>query len=243
MTFSPRSEPMTSATLAIPVFDADNHLYETKDAFTKFLPDRYKGAVDYVEVRGRTKIVIKGTISDYIPNPTFEVVAAPGAMEEYFRVGNPDGKDRRAIFGEPIRSPEAFREPAARDEADGRAGPGPVPHVPHPGQPPRGAPAGRSRGDPRRHPRPQRVDARDLELRLRGPDLRHPGHHPADHRAGHRGAGMGAGAGGQGRARPAGPGLRVPRPSVVRPARVRPLLGAGAGGRHPRGHALLRQRL
>ena len=105
---------MSSPSLAIPVFDADNHLYETKDAFTKFLPDRYRGAVDYVEVRGRTKIVIKGTISDYIPNPTFEVVAAPGAMEEYFRVGNPEGKDRRAIFGEAIRAPEAFREPGAR---------------------------------------------------------------------------------------------------------------------------------
>jgi hypothetical protein len=29
-----------------PVFDADNHLYETEDAFTRHLPDRYKGAID-----------------------------------------------------------------------------------------------------------------------------------------------------------------------------------------------------
>ncbi len=42
--------------------------------------------------------------------------------------------------------------------------------------------------------------------------------------------------------RPA-PVLRAPRPSVLRPPGVRPLLGAGAGGRHPRGHALLGQRL
>src|SRR2546423_13843580 len=96
------------------VFDADNHLYETRDAFTKFLPDRYERIVDYVDVRGRTKIVINGRISEYIPNPTFEVVARPGAMEDYFRHGNPEGKDRRAIFGEPMRSPAAFREPAAR---------------------------------------------------------------------------------------------------------------------------------
>jgi len=106
------SQPM----LDIPVFDADNHLYETKEAFTKFLPDRYRGVIDYVDVRGRTKIVVKGHISDYIPNPTFDVVARPGAMEEYFRVGNPDGKDRRQIFGEPIRAIPAFREPAARIE-------------------------------------------------------------------------------------------------------------------------------
>jgi predicted TIM-barrel fold metal-dependent hydrolase len=102
--------------LDVPVFDADNHLYETRDSFTKFLPERYKKVIDYVEVRGRTKIVIKGTISEYIPNPTFEVVARPGAMEDYFRVGNPDGKDRRLIFGEPLRAPESFRSPAARLE-------------------------------------------------------------------------------------------------------------------------------
>src|SRR5215213_422543 len=98
------------------VFDSDNHLYETKDAFTRYLPAPYKGAVDYVEVRGRTKIAIRGTISEYIPNPTFDVVARPGAQEDYFRHGNPDGKSRREIFGDPIRSIPAFREPAPRVE-------------------------------------------------------------------------------------------------------------------------------
>ena len=99
-----------------PVFDADNHMYETQDAFTRHLPDRYKGAIDYVDVRGRTKIVVRGRISEYIPNPTFEVVARPGAMEEYYRRGNPEGKSRRAIFGEPMRAIPAFREPAPRVE-------------------------------------------------------------------------------------------------------------------------------
>jgi predicted TIM-barrel fold metal-dependent hydrolase len=107
---------MSSPELDCPVFDADNHLYETKDALTRHLPDRYRGAIDYIEVRGRTKIVVRGTISDYIPNPTFEVVARPGAMEDYFRVGNPDGKSRREIFGEPMRSIPAYREPAPRLE-------------------------------------------------------------------------------------------------------------------------------
>ena len=105
---------MSSTTLSIPLFDADNHLYETREAFTKFLPDRYKGAIDYVDVHGRTKIVVRGVISNYIPNPTFDVVARPGAMEDYFRIGNPDGKDRRAIFGEPMKAIPAFRDPAAR---------------------------------------------------------------------------------------------------------------------------------
>jgi predicted TIM-barrel fold metal-dependent hydrolase len=105
---------MPSRELAYPLFDADNHLYETQEALTKHLPKEYDGAIEYVDVRGRTKIAIRGQISNYIPNPTFDVVARPGAMEEYFKVGNPDGKTRREIFGEPMRSVPAFREPAPR---------------------------------------------------------------------------------------------------------------------------------
>src|SRR3978361_2243664 len=97
-----------------PIFDADNHFYETKDAFTRYLPKEYAGAVKYVEIEGRTKIAIRGQISEYIPNPTFDVVARPGAQEDYFRLGNPDGKSRREIFGEPIRALSAFRNPADR---------------------------------------------------------------------------------------------------------------------------------
>ena len=97
-----------------PLFDADNHLYETEESLTKYLPKQYKGAIQYVQVNGRTKIAIRGQISDYIPNPTFEVVARPGAMEEYFKNGNPEGKSRREIFGEPMRSIPAFREPGPR---------------------------------------------------------------------------------------------------------------------------------
>jgi predicted TIM-barrel fold metal-dependent hydrolase len=99
-----------------PLFDADNHLYETEDALTRYLPKEYAGAIQYVQVKGRTKIAIRGQISEYIPNPTFEVVARPGAMEEYFKIGNPDGKSRREIFGEPMRSIPAFREPGPRLE-------------------------------------------------------------------------------------------------------------------------------
>jgi predicted TIM-barrel fold metal-dependent hydrolase len=101
-------------TLDFPVFDADNHLYETKESFTRHLPERYKGAIDYVDLHGRTKIMIRGTVSEYIPNPTFEVVARPGAQEEYFRDGNLEGKSYRDIVGEPMRSIPAFREPAPR---------------------------------------------------------------------------------------------------------------------------------
>ncbi len=107
---------MASRIVDYPVFDADNHLYESRDAFTRHLPDRYRNLVRYVEVDGRTKIAIRNTISEYIPNPTFDVVAAPGAQAEYFKAGNPEGKSRREIMGKPIRSTDAFRGPEARSK-------------------------------------------------------------------------------------------------------------------------------
>jgi predicted TIM-barrel fold metal-dependent hydrolase len=102
--------------LDFPVFDADNHMYETRDAFTRYLPERYRDAIKYVEIDGRTKIMIRGVVSEYIPNPTFDVVARPGAQEEYFRNGNPEGKSYRELIGEPMKAVPAFREPGPRIE-------------------------------------------------------------------------------------------------------------------------------
>lgn len=99
-----------------PIFDSDNHMYETRDALTKYLPEHAKNAIRYVDIDGRTKIVVQNTISEFIPNPTFSVVAAPGAQEDYFRHGNPDGKSAREIMGKPMKSIPAFRDPAARLE-------------------------------------------------------------------------------------------------------------------------------
>ncbi len=100
----------------VPIFDADNHFYETREAFTRHLPKEYRNVIRYVEVDGRTKIAVNGQISEYIPNPTFDVVARPGAQEEYYRKGNPDGKSMREIYGEPMKAIPAFREPGPRLE-------------------------------------------------------------------------------------------------------------------------------
>jgi predicted TIM-barrel fold metal-dependent hydrolase len=69
---------VTHRELPYSTFDADNHLYETRDALTKFIPREYEGVIKYVDVNGRTKLAIRDRISDYIPNPTFGKVAAPG---------------------------------------------------------------------------------------------------------------------------------------------------------------------
>jgi predicted TIM-barrel fold metal-dependent hydrolase len=105
---------MPKTIVDFPVFDADNHMYERTDAFTKFLPKEFEGIVKFVQVNGRDKIAIRNVISEYIPNPTFSVVGRPGASEEYFKNGNPDGKSRRQLMGDPIRSPDAFFDPEPR---------------------------------------------------------------------------------------------------------------------------------
>ncbi len=102
-----------------PIFDADNHLYETEDAFTRFLPKEYESLIKYVEIKGRTKIAIKNKITDYIPNPTFNVVAPPGAHEAMYKSQNPDskteaGEEAVAPMPRSVPSIPAYFEPEAR---------------------------------------------------------------------------------------------------------------------------------
>ena len=224
--------------IPFPLFDADNHLYEPPEAMTKYLPKEYKDVVQYVEVNGRTKIALKGQISNYIPNPTFSVVAKPGAWEEYFKFGNPDGKSKRELFGEPMRAIPAFFEPAPAPREDGRAGHRPLADVPDAGQPDRGAAERRPGRHPRHHPLAQPVARRGVGLQLPEPHLHHPGDHAAHRREGDRGAGVVRQARCPRHPDPPGTGARFPRPAVVRAARVRPVLGAVRRVRRVRRHAL-----
>ena len=80
---------MPSRELNFEVFDADNHMYETAEALTKFLPAEYKGVVDYIDVHGRTKLAVRGLITDYIPNPTFSWWPRPGPRRSTSRSATP----------------------------------------------------------------------------------------------------------------------------------------------------------
>lgn len=106
----------STAKATYPLFDCDNHFYEPKEALLRYMPDRYKSLFQYVEINGRTKLVLDGKISNYIPNPTFEVVAAPGCHVDYYRGKNPEGKSMRelSIIEESI--PEYSYKTAARYE-------------------------------------------------------------------------------------------------------------------------------
>ncbi|MBV8965458.1 MAG: amidohydrolase [Mycobacteriaceae bacterium] len=95
------------------VWDADNHMYETVDAYTRYLPEKYAEAVKFVDVNGRKKMQILGLVTECIPNPTYEVIPTPGAWADYYRGINPEGKSLREL-AQPIRCPEEFRRPDLR---------------------------------------------------------------------------------------------------------------------------------
>jgi predicted TIM-barrel fold metal-dependent hydrolase len=96
------------------VFDADNHYYEALDAFTRHLDPAWAArCVQWCEVGGRRYHLLGGQISKAVTNPTFDPIAMPGALHDYFR-GNPDGRSPLEMLAarEPIRP--AYREPSAR---------------------------------------------------------------------------------------------------------------------------------
>jgi predicted TIM-barrel fold metal-dependent hydrolase len=96
-------------------FDCDNHYYEALDAFTRYAEPKFaKRTVQWAQVNGKPRLLVAGKINRFIPNPTFDPVAKPGAMDEYFRGRNPKSADVRQLFGElePIRP--AYRDRDAR---------------------------------------------------------------------------------------------------------------------------------
>ena len=77
--------------------------------FLRYLPERYHRDFYFVEKNGRAKLVINGMLSEFIPNPTFEVVARPGGWEKWFRADNSEGLTRRELQGKAIRPPQSWR--------------------------------------------------------------------------------------------------------------------------------------
>lgn len=67
-------------------FDCDNHYYEAIDAFTRHLdPAHGPRCVQWAEIGKRKYHVVGGKISRAVTNATFDPIAMPGAMYEYFR--------------------------------------------------------------------------------------------------------------------------------------------------------------
>ena len=100
--------------LGFEIFDADNHYYEAVDAFTRHLdPSMAKRTIQWAEIDGKVRLLVAGRVNRFIPNPRFDPVARPGALDDYFR-GRRAGDDIRAAFGELEPIDPAYRDRDAR---------------------------------------------------------------------------------------------------------------------------------
>ena len=94
-------------------FDADNHYYEATDAFTRHIdPKMAKRCMQWADIGGKQRLIVAGRINRFIPNPTFDPVAKPGILDEYFRAKT-SASDMREAFGELDPISPAYRN---RDE-------------------------------------------------------------------------------------------------------------------------------
>jgi len=104
------------AALDYQAFDADNHYYEAEDAFTRHVdPKMHKRCMQWAEINGRKRLLVGGKVNRFIPNPTFDPVARPGCLDDYFR-GKVAKDNIVEAFGELVPIPAEYRDRDARLE-------------------------------------------------------------------------------------------------------------------------------
>ena len=104
-------------------FDADNHYYEALDAFTRHLdPVHATRVFEWAQIGRRTYPVLGGKVFRGVKNATFDPVALPGILADYFR-GNPNGDDPLELLSRPRADPRRVPRPRRPSGDDGRAGP------------------------------------------------------------------------------------------------------------------------
>jgi predicted TIM-barrel fold metal-dependent hydrolase len=92
--------------------DADNHYYESLDAFTRYQDKGMRSrGVQVLHEGKRAHVVIGGKVNRFIPNPTFDPVIVPGSIDLFFRGQVPEGVDPKTLARiEPIHPEYQNRE-------------------------------------------------------------------------------------------------------------------------------------
>ena len=108
---------MPSRDLDFPVFDADNHMYETTEALTKFLPESVRGR--HRLRRGRRPHEDHGQEHDQRVHPEPHLRAAwprRARRRSTSRSATPTARPAGRSWARPSHAPAAFREPGPRLE-------------------------------------------------------------------------------------------------------------------------------
>ena len=93
-------------------YDADNHYYEAEDAFTRYQSrDMANRCMQWVELNGKRRMLVAGTVNRFIANPTFDPIARPGCLDGFYK-GNAPVTDIRDAFGalEPLSTRPEYRD-------------------------------------------------------------------------------------------------------------------------------------
>jgi predicted TIM-barrel fold metal-dependent hydrolase len=96
---------MTSESTEPWIFDFDNHYYEAEDAFSRYADRSLRNrGVRWADIDGKRRLLVGGTINSYVANPSFDPVAKPGSLYDWYR-GNPKQQPITEAFGElePLR--------------------------------------------------------------------------------------------------------------------------------------------
>jgi len=91
--------------MAFAPIDADNHYYESLDAFTRHLDPAFKRrGVRPVQDGKHVQLLIGDRVNRFVPNPTFDPIIVPGCLDSLFRGQIPDGVNPASLMKvEPIR--------------------------------------------------------------------------------------------------------------------------------------------
>ena len=101
--------PIVASRLGYGISDADQHFYEAEDSVTRHLDPKYRSSFRWIESDGRKMLMLNDRLYRLIPNPTYDPVAAPGTMVEYFKANNPEGKTLKELVGDQIPLDPSFR--------------------------------------------------------------------------------------------------------------------------------------
>jgi predicted TIM-barrel fold metal-dependent hydrolase len=115
-TASRTSSVTIAPSLGFAAFDADSHYYESEDALTRHLPKAWKRrGPKWALIDGRKRLLLGDKVYNYIPNPTFDPIAKPGCMHDYF-AAKLEGADLKEVMGdlEPISLHPEYRDREAR---------------------------------------------------------------------------------------------------------------------------------
>lgn len=100
---------MAKNDLGFLMVDADHHIYEGRDAFTRYLDPAYRRRAHWITTDyGHEKFVLGAHLYEYVPNPTFDPISIPGSLTEMYK-GN---ADRNTVVGDSLAG-YRFVEPLA----------------------------------------------------------------------------------------------------------------------------------